>query len=445
MEPVTPDGRVRKRIETAGTGDAVGRGAKVGLSYTLTASGADDAFETSASRRDGLLRLTLGRGKAVRGVEAVAESMQVGEVCVADFDGGGPYGGAALAKFGTVEARLEMVEGTPVAGRRGISGMTPRERFHEAVLCKEQGNAFFRDVKLERAAASYTRCLRFVEYVFYRTGKRSDGGSSVTGEEGGGSDGAATGEASEEEGTKVTSGAEGTVGGPGVEAEASEVKAERDQVKAAEAKETEEDDAIEVVDATSGDGPLPSAETSTSGEAPIAIVAETSVGSKSTVLCKDGAADGAKEVKDEGFVEAATLPETEEGKAEEEEKKAEAEEEKGGDEEATDDPKESEVRDLHVVCLNNMALCLLKTGDNKKVVELTTLSMQMDPTNHKPSFYRGRARHALGDWVEAKKDLLAAARISPKNMGIRIEFDKLNKKIKLDKERERKAAAAMFV
>jgi hypothetical protein len=50
----------------------------------------------------------------------------------------------------------------------------------------------------------------------------------------------------------------------------------------------------------------------------------------------------------------------------------------------------------------------------------------------------------MGSWEEAKSDLIAAGRIAPKAMGIRIELDKLNKKLKAHKSRERKAAAAMF-
>lgn len=50
----------------------------------------------------------------------------------------------------------------------------------------------------------------------------------------------------------------------------------------------------------------------------------------------------------------------------------------------------------------------------------------------------------MGSWDEAKADLQAAAKLAPKNMGIRIELDKLGKKMKAHKLRERKAAAAMF-
>lgn len=58
--------------------------------------------------------------------------------------------------------------------------------------------------------------------------------------------------------------------------------------------------------------------------------------------------------------------------------------------------------------------------------------------------FRGRARIAMGSWNEAKADLQSAAKLAPKNMGIRVELDKLNKKLKAHKAREKKAAAAMF-
>lgn len=58
--------------------------------------------------------------------------------------------------------------------------------------------------------------------------------------------------------------------------------------------------------------------------------------------------------------------------------------------------------------------------------------------------YRGRAKIALGDWDDARVDLEAANEIQPHNQGIRNEIIKLDRKVKLFAEREKKRAAAMF-
>lgn len=56
----------------------------------------------------------------------------------------------------------------------------------------------------------------------------------------------------------------------------------------------------------------------------------------------------------------------------------------------------------------------------------------------------GRAQVALGEWDKARSDLVAALKLQPNNMGIRIEITQLNKKQKSFENLEKKQAAAMF-
>lgn len=56
---------------------------------------------------------------------------------------------------------------------------------------------------------------------------------------------------------------------------------------------------------------------------------------------------------------------------------------------------------------------------------------------------RGRAKVFLGEWDDARADLVAATKLSD-NPGIKSEIIKLDKKRKLHAEREKKQAAAMF-
>lgn len=57
---------------------------------------------------------------------------------------------------------------------------------------------------------------------------------------------------------------------------------------------------------------------------------------------------------------------------------------------------------------------------------------------------RGRALIALGEWNRAREDLVAALKLQPNNMGIRMEIQKLDRKRKQFEEKEKKQAAAMF-
>lgn len=50
----------------------------------------------------------------------------------------------------------------------------------------------------------------------------------------------------------------------------------------------------------------------------------------------------------------------------------------------------------------------------------------------------------MGKWDEAREDFINAAKINPKNMGIRTELEKVEKKLRQHKAKERKQAEAMF-
>jgi len=56
----------------------------------------------------------------------------------------------------------------------------------------------------------------------------------------------------------------------------------------------------------------------------------------------------------------------------------------------------------------------------------------------------GRAQVALGEWEKARRDFVAAQKIQPSNIGIRMEIQKLDKKEKQFAQKERRQAAAMF-
>lgn len=412
---------VRKRVITPGDGEGVvGPGAAVSVRYALSLAGADVPFDSSEARRGGVLKFTLGKRKALSGLEVLAESMEVGEVCEGEVDALRAYGNAGLPRCGVpggamICVSMTMVAATPVEKAKSMVEMTSMERFTEAGACKERGNAFFKEAKTEKAVAEYQRCLRYIEYIFYQPRPAPvSNASSVTGEE-------EENDSKEDRESKCA--VEGTSEGVGshakdgciVEAE-SEERGVENEGQAGDSVNKEEN-----ADPEGESGASPE-KGSTDEESIVQIDATRPSGE--TKVPADGETD--VDEADSGFVEAEVSESAEEGKL------------------ASNDPAEEDVRELHVVCLNNLCLCLLKLAENKKVVELASLSARMDPANHKPLFYRGRARHAMADYDEAKADLFAAAKLAPRNMGIRIEIDKLTKKMKIHKAQERKAAAAMF-
>lgn len=105
---------------------------------------------------------------------------------------------------------------------------------------------------------------------------------------------------------------------------------------------------------------------------------------------------------------------------------------------------EEEVIGLHVRTLNNLALCCFKLGEHVSAEEGATLAIRLDENNFKGYYYRARARSAMGKLYEARTDLHLAAKIKPMNTGIRAELDAVEKKIKVQKHKERKQAEAMF-
>ncbi|KAA8492712.1 Peptidyl-prolyl cis-trans isomerase FKBP62 [Porphyridium purpureum] len=105
---------------------------------------------------------------------------------------------------------------------------------------------------------------------------------------------------------------------------------------------------------------------------------------------------------------------------------------------------DEDVQQLRLACLNNLALCNFKEGDHAQAEEIASKALSIDPENAKGFFYRGRARYASGKFSEARDDLREAAQRNPDNKGIRLELDRVEKKLSAQSHQERRVYGAMF-
>lgn len=344
---VTSDGGVKKKVLVEGDGDPVGVSAKVSFRYSLRLEGKQETFDSSEKRPDGLLSFRLGKRKAIRGLEILLASMCVGERCVGTLSARYAYGSKGLPRRNVpsnsrIEAEVELVSAEQVEQKKGILEMTSRERLDEALVRKRRGNDMFNEAKLEKAVAEYRTCLKYIEYVFYRAG-RKDESSNTT------------------------------------QADATPVSKDSDNATSAGS-----DDSTESAESPSA--PVPS----NAQESSVVADAEAEPGTDEGFV--EAQVEDAEDQQEEASKAAAPIASS--NSADDDSKQvsgseSHAAEPAGNTEEACEaDPEESEVRQVHVATLNNLSLCLLKLGENKEAERLCTLASNMDPENHKPLYYR---------------------------------------------------------
>ena len=87
---------------------------------------------------------------------------------------------------------------------------------------------------------------------------------------------------------------------------------------------------------------------------------------------------------------------------------------------------------LRTSCLLNRAACRLKTGEFPGVVEDCGRVLAGDADNVKALFRRGQALVELQRLEEARADLLRAAKLAPKDQGIRQHYEGVKAALKSD-------------
>jgi len=113
-------------------------------------------------------------------------------------------------------------------------------------------------------------------------------------------------------------------------------------------------------------------------------------------------------------------------------------------EETVSDVSEDEVRTMRLAALNNLALCRYKCGQHSVAERCASAALQLDPKNTKSLFYRGRARAQLNRLDAARDDLAAALAAQPDNQSVRIELQKITKRLESEQAHEKKVYGAMF-
>ncbi|XP_045614784.2 peptidyl-prolyl cis-trans isomerase D [Procambarus clarkii] len=102
------------------------------------------------------------------------------------------------------------------------------------------------------------------------------------------------------------------------------------------------------------------------------------------------------------------------------------------------------LNNLAVSCLLNHALCSSKLGWFDRAISDCCQALELDGNNPKAYFRRGQAYNLSNDAVAAKADLERARELEPNDKGILKELDLVLKKIKAQKEKEKKIYAKLF-
>jgi tetratricopeptide (TPR) repeat protein len=99
---------------------------------------------------------------------------------------------------------------------------------------------------------------------------------------------------------------------------------------------------------------------------------------------------------------------------------------------------------LKLSLFNNSAAALIKAGDFAEAAASASKALAVDADNVKALWRRGEARMQFGMLGEAKKDLVAAAKLDPKNKTIRKTYAALKKKVADAKAVEKKQFGGLF-
>ncbi|KAK3871989.1 hypothetical protein Pcinc_022894 [Petrolisthes cinctipes] len=108
------------------------------------------------------------------------------------------------------------------------------------------------------------------------------------------------------------------------------------------------------------------------------------------------------------------------------------------------DNETSSLNKIAVSCLLNHALCSSKLGWYDKAINDCNKALELDDKNPKAYFRRGQAYNLINDIEAAKEDLHRARDLEPSDKGILKELESVTKKIKVQREKEKKIYAKLF-
>lgn len=456
MEPVTSDGLVQKRVLQPGEGDPAGRGAKVRVKYTLrvaspsssdanvdsNADNTDTTFNVVVDTNDNLT-FTQGRKKVIAALDAVVPTMCVGEQCIVDAAPAYAFGRRGLkrkniAPDSHVQLDVHLLAAEGGEEKKALSEMNSRDLYEQALMCKEAGNALFKEVKFEKAMVQYSQCIRFVNHLNFKPKQEQqrtepkqpeeepqqlDSPQKIVEE------GETNGDSSRQDGENQHNGdgaaaqANGTVDSETTQDEAiakpsDSASHNEDGSGVPDAQEngkmpvTQNDNSEGqgFTEATVSDEAEHQGNTMTNAatvqtseavaEEEIVTVDATIGGVVVDASAQQQPADGGATIETETATGATAATETETTRATESAANGElssaemngkpnAEGQNEEEEEEEEDiPDDKEIKGLHVTALNNLSLCLVKMEDYKRAVESASVAIHIDPGSSKAYYYR---------------------------------------------------------
>ena len=108
------------------------------------------------------------------------------------------------------------------------------------------------------------------------------------------------------------------------------------------------------------------------------------------------------------------------------------------------DEEKLQLKDHKLSLYLNLAAVKLKVLDYKEVIENCNKALGLDQESVKALFRRAQALFHTSLFVEAKRDLTQAAQLSPQDKDIRQLLDKVNQRLKVIHDKEKKAFSNMF-
>eukprot|EP00747_Dinoflagellata_sp_TGD_P163339 gnl/TRDRNA2_/TRDRNA2_181912_c0_seq1.p1 gnl/TRDRNA2_/TRDRNA2_181912_c0~~gnl/TRDRNA2_/TRDRNA2_181912_c0_seq1.p1 ORF type:complete len:611 (+),score=157.31 gnl/TRDRNA2_/TRDRNA2_181912_c0_seq1:160-1833(+) len=110
------------------------------------------------------------------------------------------------------------------------------------------------------------------------------------------------------------------------------------------------------------------------------------------------------------------------------------------------DPKSDRGKAVRLPALLNLALCCLKSEpcEGFRALECCEDALEMEPENPKATYRKGKALIELGELKEAEWELRRACKLSPKDIAVRQDLEKLQKRLRDDKAKEKETCANIF-
>eukprot|EP00794_Sanderia_malayensis_P020152 gene20152-22126_t len=102
------------------------------------------------------------------------------------------------------------------------------------------------------------------------------------------------------------------------------------------------------------------------------------------------------------------------------------------------------IQELHLICYNNLAACLLKRENFQKVIEYADKAIALEPDNTKALFRRGTAYFHLKKFCNAEDDFNKILSMNPQEKSVQKYLTAISSERYKDFEKEKQMYKKMF-